>query len=168
MKTIINESANKNTTWNNDNHAGTNRWSLFLSKIHILIINRYDSWHSLDLSTWELEDQNLRNTTKMAPEIRCITLIRLYDRKSHNKNASVYFITAALSYFASLTDNDANRVLYTCSPETVELEFIEGHDFLFHSMSIFRMTQRRIDDSSFRKFWLNKKHVLLSHFHLNY
>ena len=88
----------------------------------------------------------------MAPEIRCITLIRLYDRKSHNKNASVYLITAALSYFASLTDNDANRVLYTCSPETYELEFKEGHDFLFHSVSIFRMTQRRIDDSSFRNF----------------
>ena len=72
-----------------------------------------------------------------------------------NKNASVYFITAALSYYASLTVNDANRVLYG-QGQTVELEFIEGHDFLIpFNVLIFRMTQRRIYDSSFRKFWIN-------------
>ena len=42
---------------------------IIIIKIQILIINRYDSWHSLNLNRWQLEDQNLRNTTKMAPWI---------------------------------------------------------------------------------------------------
>ena len=41
MEKIINETANKNTTWNDDNHAGTYRWSYIIDLIHTKTNTRY-------------------------------------------------------------------------------------------------------------------------------